>query len=155
MVRPGLALYGCQPSTTLLNPLALKPVLRLTAPIVLIKDVPAGAFTGYGMTYRFSGPARVALVPIGYGDGYFRSLSNRARMRLRGVDCPVRGRISMDQTIIEITDVPDAAIGEHVEIISREPEAPNSVAGLATLVGTIPYEIVAHLGDRITRKVVD
>ncbi len=155
MVRPGIALYGYQPSATLRNILPLKPALRLTAPIVLIKDVPARAFTGYGMTYRFSAPARVALVPVGYGDGYFRSLSNVASMRLRGVDCPVRGRISMDQTIIEVTDVPDATVGERVEVISADPGAPNSVAGLAALAGTIPYEVIAHLGDRITRRIVD
>jgi len=155
MVRPGIALYGCQPSTTLRNKLPLRPALRLTAPIVLIKDVPAGAFTGYGMSYRFGAPARVALVPVGYGDGYFRSLSNVAAMRLRGVDCPVRGRVSMDQTIVEITDVPDATVGERVEVIGTDPDAPNSVARLAAAAGTIPYEVIAHLGDRITRRTVD
>lgn len=155
MVRPGMALYGYQPAATLHRQLPLEPSLRLTAPIVLIKDILAGAATGYGMTYRFPEPARVALVPVGYADGYFRSFSNAASMRLRGVDCPVRGRVSMDQTIIEITRVPDARVGEHVEIISPDPDAPHSVANLARLAGTVGYEIITRLGDRITRVAVD
>jgi len=155
MIRPGMAMYGYQPSETLHNVLPLKPSLRLTAPIVLIKDVPAGARTGYGLTYRFERPARAALVPVGYADGYFRSFSNVASMRLRGVDCPVRGRVSMDQTIIEVTDVPEPEVGEHVEIVSPDPSAPHSVENLARLAGTIPYEIITRLGDRITRVVAE
>ncbi|KPK84509.1 MAG: hypothetical protein AMJ81_05350 [Phycisphaerae bacterium SM23_33] len=155
MVRPGMALYGYQPAETLHKKLPLKPSLRLTAPIVLIKDVPAGAATGYCMTYRFERDARVALVPVGYGDGYFRCFSNAASMRLGGVDCPVRGRVSMDQTIIEITEVPDAQVGQHVEVISPDPAAPHSVANLAKLAGTIGYEIITRLGDRISRVAVD
>ena len=76
-------------------------------------------------------------------------------MRLGGVDCPVRGRVSMDQTIIEITEAPRARVGQHVEIISTDPAAPHSVAGLARLADTIPYEIITRLGDRITRKIVE
>ncbi len=155
MIRPGMALYGYQPSETLENRLDLRPSLRLTAPIVLIKDVPAGASTGYGLTYRFEKNARVALVPIGYADGYFRSFSNAASMRVNGTACPVRGRISMDQTIIEVTEVPAVRVGQHVEIISPDPAAGHSVANLARLAGTIGYEIITRLGDRITRVVAN
>lgn len=155
MIRPGIALYGYQPSETLHNLLDLRPSLRLSAPIVLVKDVPAGAATGYGLSYTFPHDARLALVPIGYADGYFRAFSNVASMRLRGVDCPVRGRVSMDQTVIEVAGVPDVKVGQQVEIISTDPAAAHSVAGLARLAGTIPYEVVARLGDRITRVVVD
>ena len=158
MVRPGLALYGYHPDVSRCTSgsgaaLALRPALRLTAPIVQIKDVPAGASTGYGLTYRFDRSARVALVPIGYADGYFRSFSNRAVMRVQGVDCPIRGRVSMDQTIIEITGAPQAKVGDAVEIISPDPAAPHSVENLARLAETIPYEIITRLGDRITRVV--
>ncbi len=155
MIRPGLALYGCQPFKSPREDLPLRPALRLTAPIVLIKDVPAGAATGYGHTYRFDKDARVALVPVGYADGYFRSLSNVASMRVGDVDCPVRGRVSMDQTVIEITNVPDVRVGQAVEIVSADPDAPHCVAALARLAGTIPYEIISRLGDRITRAVVE
>ncbi len=156
MVRVGLSLYGCQPSENMQNILPLKPALRLTGPIMQIKDVQAGKATGYGATYTFDKDARAALVLVGYADGYPRSLSNIASMRVRGIDCPVRGRISMDQTIIEITDVPDAAVGDEVEIISADPAATNSVANLARLADTIPYEILARLGsNRIKRVIVD
>ena len=155
MIRPGLALYGCQPSETLEQVLPLRPALRLTAPIVLIKDVPAGAACGYGHTYRFEKDARVALVPVGYADGYFRALSNVSAMRVDGVDCPVRGRVSMDQTIIEVTDAPAPKVGQSVEIISTDPDAPHCAGHLARLAGTIPYEILSRLGDRITRVIVE
>ncbi len=156
MVRVGLALYGCQPSDNMQNPLPLKPALRLTGPIVQIKDVPAGSATGYGLTYTFDRDARVALVPVGYADGYPRSLSNIASMRVGGIDCPIRGRVSMDQTVIEITGAPEAAVGDEVEIISADPAATNSVANLARQAGTIPYEILSRLGtNRIKRVIVD
>ncbi|MCK4626226.1 MAG: alanine racemase, partial [Phycisphaerae bacterium] len=156
MVRTGLALYGYQPGENLRNVLPLKPSLRLTGPLVQIKDVRAGSATGYGLTYTFARDARVGLVPVGYADGYPRSLSNVASMRVRGCDCPVRGRVSMDQTVIEITDVPDAAIGDEVEIISPDPSAPNNASNLARLAGTIPYEILSRLGtNRIKRVIVD
>jgi len=155
LVRPGIAVYGMAPSDTIHHKLDLRPALRLTAPIVLIKDVPAGARTGYGLTYRFDRPARLALVPVGYADGYCRGFSNAASMRLRGVDCPVRGRVSMDQTVIEVTGVPGARVGEHVEIISPDPAAPQSAENLARLAGTLHYEILSRLGDRITRVLVE
>jgi alanine racemase len=154
MIRPGMVMYGYQPGQSIHNHLPLQPCLRLMAPIVQLKDVPAGAATGYGLTYRFDHDARVALVPIGYADGYFRSLSNRAVMQVGGANCPIRGRISMDQTIIEVTHVPDVHIGQMADIISNDPDAPNSVDSLAEMASTIPYEIVPRLGDRITRVVV-
>lgn len=155
MVRPGLAIYGCQPGDDMMTLLPLRPALRLWAPVVQVKHVPAGAATGYGLTYRFAEPARLALVPVGYADGYFRSLSNLASMRVRGVDCPVRGRVSMDQAVIEVTRVPDVRIGDAAEIISADPKAPHSLENLARLSQTIPYELVTRLGDRITRTIVD
>lgn len=155
MVRPGLAMYGIQPGRKLACKLPLRPVLRLVAPVVMVKEVPAGAATGYGWTYRFDKPARVALVPIGYADGYFRALSNVASMRVGGVDCPVRGRVSMDQTIIDVTAANGVKVGDQVEIISNDPAAPHSLENLAALANTIPYEIVSRLGDRISRVTVE
>ena len=154
MVRPGLALYGVQPGPALQRKLALRPAMRVKAPIVLVKDVPAGAQSGYGWTYRFDKPARLALVPIGYADGYFRSFSNQAVMQVRGVDCPVRGRVSMDQTVIEVTHLPPLRVGEEAVVISSDPAAANSLENLARLANTIPYEVVCRLGDRITRQAV-
>ncbi|MGC9455049.1 MAG: alanine racemase [Phycisphaerae bacterium] len=155
MVRPGIAVYGYQPSDDIHTKLPLRPCLRLWGRLMQIKEVPAGARCGYGLTYRFDRPARLGLVPVGYGDGYPRALSNAAVMRLGERELPVRGRVSMDQTIVELTDAPEARIGDAVEIISDRPEAPNSVANLAKLAGTIPYEVTCRLGRRVRRVLVD
>ena len=120
-----------------------------------IKDIPTGARCGYGLAYRFDRDTRVGLVPVGYADGYMRSLSDKATMRIRGRDVPIRGRVSMDQIIIDLTDVPDARVGDEVEIISPDPASPHSVANLARLAGTIPYEITTRLGLRVRRTLVD
>lgn len=155
MVRPGIALYGYQPSDRMLRKLPLRPALRLTGRLMQVKDVPAHSRCGYGLTYEFERPSRVGLVPIGYGDGYLRCLSNRTTMRVAGADVPVRGRISMDQIIVDLTDCPAAKIGDEVEIVSNDPAAPHSVENLARLAGTIPYEITCRLGRRVHRKLVD
>jgi alanine racemase len=154
MVRPGIAVYGYQPSDQMQTRLPLKPALRLRASLMIVKDAPAGSRCGYGLTHRFDRPSRIGLVPVGYGDGYPRCLSNRAVMRVRGHACGVRGRVSMDQTIVDLTDVPDARVGDEVEVISSDPAAPNSVESLARLAGTIPYEITCGLGKRRIRRVL-
>jgi len=149
MVRPGIAVYGYQPSDEMHHRLPLRPALRLTARLMQVKNLPAGSRCGYGLTHTFARPSRVGLVPVGYADGYLRCLSNRATMRVAGCDAPVRGRVSMDQVIIDLTDAPSATIGDEVEIISPDPDAPHSVANLARLAGTIPYEITCLLGKRL------
>jgi alanine racemase len=154
MVRPGIAVYGYQPSDEMHVRLPLQPCLRLTGRLMQVRHVPAGSRCGYGLRYTFTRPSRIGLVPVGYGDGYLRCLSDRAVMRLRGQLVPTRGTISMDQTIIDLTDLPSAAVGDVVEIISPDPADPHSVEGLARLAGTIPYEITCRLGDRVRRKLV-
>jgi alanine racemase len=154
MVRPGLAVYGYQPRDDEDQP-PLRPALRLTARLMQVKSVPAGGRCGYGLTYQFKRDSRVGLVPIGYGDGYLRCLSNLASMRICGRDVPIRGRVSMDQTIVDVTDVPEARVGDEVEIISNDPASPHSVRNLARLAGTIPYEITCLLGRRVHRVLVD
>jgi len=155
MVRPGIAMYGYQPSDEMLTKLPLVPALRLTGPLMQIKDVRAGSGCGYGLTHTFRRDGRIGLVPVGYADGYFRCLSNRATMRVAGRDCPVRGRVSMDQVIIDLTDAPAARVGDEVEIISPDPSAPHSVEGLCRLAGTIPYELLCRLGRRVDRVPAD
>jgi alanine racemase len=135
--------------------LPLRPILRLTGKIMQIKTLPAGSRCGYGLTRQFDRDTRVGLVPGGYADGYPRSLSNKATMRVRGVDVGVCGRVSMDQVILDLSAAPTAGIGDEVEIISSDPAAPHSVENLARLAGTIPYEITCHLGRRARRVLVD
>lgn len=155
MVRPGISVYGYQPSDEMHRKVALRPALRLVGRLLLVKDVPAGGRCGYGLTYTFEEPGRIGLVPIGYADGYLRCLSNRSTMRVCGCDVPVRGRVSMDQTIVDLSDVPQARAGDEVEIISSDGASPHSVENLARLAGTIPHEITSPLGRRVRRKKVD
>jgi alanine racemase len=155
MVRPGLALYGYHSSDELHHPLELRPSLRLTAHLMQIKTVPAGTRVGYGQTHEFTRDSRVGLVPVGYGDGYFRCLGNRAQMSIGGRLVPVVGRVSMDQTTVDLTDHPSAAVGDEVEIISSDPSAAHSLENLARQAETIPYEIMCRLGQRVRRFLVD
>lgn len=155
MVRPGIAAYGYQPSDEMQVRLPLQPILRLTARLMQVRSVAAGSRCGYGLRYTFTRPSRIGLVPIGYADGYLRGLTNKAAMRIRGQIVPTRGTVSMDQTIVDLTDVPSASVGDEVEVISPDPADPHSVEGLARLAGTIPYEITCRLGARVRRCLVN
>lgn len=155
MVRPGIAVYGCHPSDHLTNRLELRPCMSVKAKLIAVKYVPEGSRCGYGLTHQYSRDSRVAVVPIGYGDGYFRNLSGKAAVRIRGMYAPVCGRVSMDQMTVDATDIPDVQVGDVVEVISSDPIAPNSVENLARLADTIPYEITCHLGHNIRHVLVD
>lgn len=151
MVRVGLALYGYRPS----NGMDLKPCMEVFAKLIAVKHLPKGSRSGYGLAHEYNRDSRVGIVPMGYGDGYFRNLSDRAVVRIKGVDAPVCGYVSMDQMTVDITDIPAAKVGDEVEVISADPAAPNSVENLARLAGTIPYEITCHLGHNIRHVLVD
>lgn len=154
-VRPGLSVFGYSPAGHLEAARSLQPALTLKSHLMQTKDVSRGDACGYGLTFRFERPGRIGLVPIGYADGYLRALSNCASMRIRGQDVPVRGTVAMDQTIVDLTDLPAAQVGDEVEIIAADASAANSVEALARLAETIPYEILTRLGARIERRLVD
>ena len=151
MVRPGLAIYGCHPSDFLDHDLGLKPCMSVNAKLIAVKHVYKGQRSGYGLTHEFEQDGRIGIVPIGYGDGYFRCLSGKAVVRINGKNAPVCGRVSMDQMTVDVSDIDDVKVGDEVEVISSDPEAPNCVENLARLAGTIPYEITCHLGHNILR----
>ena len=155
MVRAGIACYGYQPSGALKCKLPLRPCMRVTAKLIAVKHLPKGSRSGYGLIHQYERDSRLGVVPIGYGDGYFRNLSDRAVVRIDGCDAPVCGRVSMDQMTVDITDIPQAKVESEVEIISADPTAPNCVENLARLAGTIPYEITCHLGHNIRHVLVD
>ena len=155
MVRPGLALYGCFSGSDIRNRPPLRPALRLTTRLMQTRSVKAGDACGYGLTYTFPRDGRAGLVPVGYADGYSRAFSNRGVMRVRGRLVPVRGRVAMDQLTVDLTDCPEARVGDEVEIISPDPTAPNGVENLARLASTIPYEPLTLLGRRVRRVLVD
>lgn len=151
MVRPGIGLYGIFPSNQVQNRPDLRPVLRVTSRLILVKKILAGQSVGYGRTWTADRESIIGIVPIGYHDGYLRSLSNKAVMKVRNQFAPVIGRISMDQTLLDLTDVPGAIVGDETVVIDDNPAAPNSVVNLANIMETIPYEVVAVLGNRVAR----
>lgn len=154
MVRVGIALYGLQPSTD--SPIAeLQPIARVTAPVLAVHERPTGTGVGYGHTFVTRRPSRLAIVPVGYADGYPRSLSNRGVAQIRGVDVPVVGRVSMDQIILDVTELRDVRPGEKVTVISWDPTKPNALDKMADTVGTIGYELATHWGGRLKRVIVD
>ncbi|MBI3563881.1 MAG: alanine racemase, partial [Elusimicrobia bacterium] len=143
LVRPGLAVYGLFPG--------FEPALTLKSKIVFLKTVPKGATVSYGATWRAKRPTRVATLPIGYGDGYSRALSNRASVLVGGRRCPVIGRVTMDQTMVDVSAVPEARVGVDAVLLGRQGGSAVSAGELARLCGTIPYETVTSLSSRVPR----
>ena len=148
MVRPGLVIYGLYPKQNL--KIKLKPVLSLKTRVVFIKKVPAGSGISYGHDYITKKTTKIVTLPIGYGDGYPRNLSNKASCLIGGKRFRMCGRICMDQIMV---DVGDAAVrlGDEAVLIGSQGKNKISVEELAWLSGTIPYEIVCGLGSRIPR----
>jgi alanine racemase len=155
MVRPGLSLYGIDPQNKPSIDRPLKPVLRWTAPLIGIRDVPRGQTIGYGQTWKAEKDTRVGLVPIGYADGYPRAFSNRAQMQLHDCPAPVLGRVSMDFTTIDLSKVPMSSIGDEVVVMDSDPLSVVSVYRLADWANTIPYEVITRIGPRVKRVAVD
>lgn len=151
-VRAGIALYGLWPSQEMeRESVSLQPVLSLKSHIVYIKEVEAGTPVSYGGTYVTPGRMRIATIPVGYGDGYPRSLSNRGYVLIRGKRAPVLGRICMDQFIVGLDDIPDAAEGDEVTLIGRDGGFQITMEELGDLSGRFNYELACDLGKRIPR----
>lgn len=148
LARPGVALYGVNPTPGGPNPMA--EVVRLKAKILQVRRVDRGETVGYGATARMTRPSRVAVIPIGYADGLPRTASNRASARIGGISVPVIGRVSMDLITLDVTDVPEALAhpGAEVDLIGNG----QSIEALAEGAGTIPYEILTSLGARYERR---
>lgn len=155
MVRPGISLYGIDPTCRPSFERALKPVMKWTAPLVAIHNIRAGTTVGYNQTWTAPRDTRIGLVPVGYADGYMRSLSNRGVMMLDNTPLPVVGRVSMDLTTIDLFDCPEARIGDEVTVLDNDPLSPASVYRLAESAGTIPYELFTRIGSRVRRVGVD
>jgi alanine racemase len=152
LVRPGIALYGLNPSPEVdLTGITLKPAMALKTRVIHLKSVPAGTCISYGMTYRTPSPTVIATVPAGYADGYRRLLSSRGHMLLRGRRVPVVGRVCMDLTMLDVGAIPDARIDDEVVIFGRQGEDFISADDLARELGTINYEVVCDLSARVPR----
>jgi len=152
MVRAGLALYGLFPSPSCRGVTDLEPVMSWTTRIAHLRKLPAGRSLGYGRTFTTSRPSLIGLLPVGYAAGYPRLLSNRAACLHQGGRVPVVGRISMDLTMIDLTDHPSAGIGDEVILLGPQGRDRITAEELAAWAETIPYEIVCGAGSRTPRR---
>ncbi|HKP93304.1 MAG TPA: alanine racemase [Chthoniobacterales bacterium] len=153
IVRAGIMLYGISPLPEFQR--LLKPAMIWKTRISLIRDMPAGHGISYGRTFITPRPMRVATLSAGYADGYPRHLSNRGvSMIVRGRRCPLLGRVTMDLMVIDVSDLPHAAVGDEVVLMGRQGDEEISATELAELAGTINWEIVTRIGSRVRRVYV-
>ena len=150
-VRAGIILYGLSPSSKLEGKLDLQPVMQIKSVIAQVKIVEPDTSVSYGGTFTTDKITKIATVPIGYADGYTRSLSNRAYMTVHGKKAPVIGRVCMDQLMIDVSDIPDVKAGDEVIVIGDGQNNTFSFDEMAQLTGTINYELVCLVGKRVPR----
>lgn len=152
IVRAGIALYGLYPSQDVnKNQLKLNPSLSLISNVIYIKEVEAGTYISYGGTYRTYKKSVIATIPVGYGDGYPRSLSSKGRVLINGQYAPIVGRICMDQFMVDVTHIDNVKEGDEVVLIGKQKDNSIEVEEIAEIMGTINYEVVCQLGKRIPR----
>ena len=150
-IRLGIALYGLDPSEQWLPVFEIRPALTLKSIISRVRDLPPGSGISYGRTYVTQGKTRAALVPVGYGDGYHRSLSNRGCVLIHGQRAPILGRICMDQFVVDISAIADVKQDDEVVLIGRQGNDQIRAEEVARLAGTINYEITTALLPRLPR----
>jgi alanine racemase len=151
LVRVGIMLSGHYPSPGGRHSVVLEPALTVRARLARVHPIGPGATVGYGRTYQAPGPRTIALVPMGYADGYHRVLSGRAQVLVGGRRCPVVGRISMDQLTVDVSAVPGVREGDPVVLIGRQGGEQITLDELAAAAGTISYELLSHLAPRLPR----
>ena len=153
MVRAGIILYGSYPSEfTKDSQIALEPALSICSRLIFVKEVPAGRSISYGGIYQTDKPTRIGTVSIGYADGYQRLLSNRGRVLIRGQYAQVLGRVCMDQMMVDLSAVPEAAVGDEVVLFGRQGGQMIPIEEVAELCQTINYEIMCLIGKRVPRE---
>jgi alanine racemase len=165
LMRPGLALYGLvpeyDPDFAPAEPIALsqarnalRPVLKWKSQVISLRSVAPGAVVGYNGTFVATEPMRLALIAAGYADGLDRMLGNHFSLLARGQRAPLVGRISMDQSVIDVTDIPDVAPGDEVVLIGHQGDETISAFDHAKAAGTIPWEIFTRIGERVPRVAI-
>jgi alanine racemase len=152
LVRPGIVLYGALPSGDFAGRLDLRPVMRLVSRVAMLKQVKQGTSISYARRYAAPGERLVASIPVGYADGYPRSLTNRGEVLVRGRRAPVVGTVCMDWIMADVTDIPEIAVGDEVTLLGSDHEG-NCISGeeVAEKAGTIPYEIFCGISKRVPR----
>ena len=150
-VRPGIMLYGYHTATHLNPAPDLRAVMSLTTSVVQVRKLKAGESTSYGRTYVVQRPSRIAVLPLGYADGYSRLLSNKGEVLVNGKRAPVVGRVCMDMSMVDVTDVPGVSAGTEVTVIGRQENQQITASDLAAWQGTIAYEVLCKIGQRVIR----
>jgi alanine racemase len=151
MVRVGIAMYGCYPSDEVCKDIRLEPAMSVRTQISFIKSVEAGAKLSYGCTFTVPEEMRVATLPIGYADGYNRLLSNRGAVLIRGRRAPVVGRVCMDQILVDVTHIEGVKLHDEAVCIGRQGRDEITAEEIASLCGTINYEILCAISPRVPR----
>lgn len=143
LVRPGHSIYGLEEG--------YEPILSLKTRVVYVKDVPAGTSISYNRSFIATQPMKVATLPLGYGDGYPRALSNKAAVLIRGKHCRILGNVTMDMLMVDVSHVPGVCVGDEVVAVGRQNNEEITLKELADLAGTIDYEICTQLNARVPR----
>ncbi len=155
MVRCGISLYGYYPEgRTIIEPGGLRPVMSFSSRVVQVKNVPPGSGVSYGHTYVTERPTTLAVVPVGYEDGFSRRLSNRGEVLIRGRRAAVRGRVCMNLCMVDVTDIEGVAVGDEVVLLGRQGNDCISADEIASWIGTISYEVLCMIGNNNEREFV-
>ncbi|MFA5516368.1 MAG: alanine racemase [Desulfuromonadales bacterium] len=150
VVRPGIALYGALPAASFAG-LDLQPVMSFRTRVAQVKTVPAGAGVSYGHRFRADRPTTVAAIPVGYADGFSRQLSNRGEVLIRGRRARVAGAVCMDWTLLDVTHIPEVAVGDQVTLLGADNGNIVSAEEWAETIGTISYEVFCQVSKRVPR----
>ena len=151
MVRVGIALYGLAPGEETPLPAGFRPALSFKTQIAQVKQLAPGSFVSYGNTYRTTGEQRIAVIPVGYADGFRRAPAHWGEVLVKGRRAPIVGRVCMDQTMIDVTHIPDVRQGDEVILIGRQGLEEITVEEVARRLGTINYEVVSEILARVPR----
>ena len=151
MVRIGLGLYGLSPSPFVPLPAGMRPVLSFKTTVAQVKDVPAGTYIGYGLNHRAESQMRIAVIPVGYADGFRRGPRNWGEVLIRGRRCRLIGNVCMDQAMVDVTSVAGVRKGDEVVLIGSQGEASIGADEVAAELGTISYEVIAEILARVPR----
>lgn len=150
-VRPGIILYGMWPSSACPRGIELKPVFRLVTKVALVREMPPRTGISYGLRYMTRGDERIAVLPVGYHDGYRRALSNRGEVLIRGQRAPVVGTVCMDQIMVNVTHIEGVQAGDEAVLLGRQGKEAITADDLARQLGTINYEIPGYFTPRVVR----
>ena len=155
VVRAGITLYGLWPSEEVSKEsISLHPVMSLTSHIVSVREIEAGVPVSYGGTYVTPAKMRIATIPVGYGDGYPRSLSNKGYVLIHGKKAPILGRVCMDQFMVDVENIPEAVEGDKVTLIGTDGAEQITMEQLGEISGRFNYELACDLSKRIPRVYV-